>query len=325
MRVREAGAADYPALAQVLGAVWPEHATTADTLAHEDAELRSHPRKPRLWRVLAEDPAGRVLGAGSLMQWPGMFHPGRYHAEVLVPPAHEGRGVGRALAAALETQLRGRGAREVLGTSREDRPRGLAFLEQQGFAEAMRYFASALSLPDFDPAPWASAARLPAGYRRATLADLVAERGEDAAWQAYFGICAAVRADVPRTGQATPLDFAHFRAQADDPRFLPGGVLFALTAQGEVAALTEVYPDAADPLKMQTGLTGTRREHRRRGLGLALKLAALELARTRGAASVWTDNASTNAPMLALNGRLGFVRQPAWVEMRRGRVEEGPL
>lgn len=320
MRVREASEADYPALAEVLGSVWPEHATTAATLAHEDAELRAHPRGAHLWRVLAEDDSGRVVGAGALMQWPGMFHPDRYHAEVLVLPTHEGRGAGRALAEALEAHLRDRGAREVLGTSREDRPRGLGFLERRGFAEIMRYFASALTLADFDPAPWAKATSLPPGYRRLSLAELIADLGEDAAWEAYFSAFVEVRADVPRSGEATPVVYEQFRRGAADPRYFPEGIVLALAPGGEVAALTELYADAADPLKMQTGLTGTRRAHRRRGLSLALKLAALEVARERGAASIWTDNASTNAPMLALNGRLGFARQPAWIEMRRGSV-----
>lgn len=322
MRVREGTATDFPALAEVQGAVWPDHATTAETLAHEDADLRRHPAGAHLWRVVAEDPAGRVVGTGSLMQWPGMFHPDRYHAEVLVRPEDRGRGAGRALAAALEAHLRERGAREVLATSREDCPEGLVFLIRRGFGEHMRYFASALTLATFDPMRWAGAERLPENLRLRSLADLVAEVGEEAAWRAYFGVYMAVRADVPRAGEATPLDFGHFRTRAEDGRFWPEGVLFAVTEAGEVAALTELYADAADPTRLQTGLTGTRREWRRQGLGLALKLAALRLARERGVQSVWTDNASSNAPMLGLNERLGFVRQPAWVEMRRGWVGE---
>lgn len=322
MNVREAVEADYGVLAEVQGAVWPEHATTAGTLAHEDAELRRHPVGAHLWRVVAEDSAGRVVGAGALMQWPGMFHPHRYHADVLVRPQDRGRGAGRALAAALEAHLWERGAREVLATSREDCPEGLAFLSRRGFEDHMRYFASALSLAAFDPA---GAGRLPEGLRLCSLPDLVAGVGEEAAWRAYFDVYSDVRADVPRAGEATPPDFGHFRRQAEDGRFWPQGVLFAVTQGGEVAALTELYADATDPTRLQTGLTGTRREWRRRGVALALKLTALNLAHDHGAQSVWTDNASSNAPMLGLNDRLGFVRQPAWIELRRGRVEEGPL
>jgi len=319
VRVREAGAADFPALAEVLGAVWPEHATTADTLAHEDAELRDHPGRPHLWRLVAED-GGRVVGAAWAVQYPGMFHPDRYHVDLLVRPEAEGRGVGRALAGALETHLTARGARELLAGTREDRPRGLVFLERHGFAEAMRFFDNVLDLEGFDPGPWAQAIRLPDSYRRVSLADLAEEAGEEAAWRAYFDAVVEIRADVPRTGEATPVVYEHFRKRAHDPRFTPQTVLFALTAAGEVAALTELYRDAVDASRQHTGLTGARRAHRRRGLALALKLAALELARERGAASVWTGNATTNVPMLALNTRLGFVPRPAWIEMRRGGV-----
>ncbi|MEF2279813.1 GNAT family N-acetyltransferase [Deinococcus sp. YIM 134068] len=321
MNVREATEADLPALVEVLNAVWPQHATTAETLAHEDAELRAHPTRPHLWRIVAEE-GGGIVGVASAMQWPGMFHPGRYHLDLLVHPEAGGRGVGRALARVLEDHLTARGAREVLAGTQEDRPRGLAFLARHGFTEAMRFFDNVLDLSAFDPAPWRDAARLPSPYRRVTLTDLVTEVGEEAAWRAYFAAVEAIREDVPRTGEATPLVSEHFRKQEEDARFMPDGILFALTPEGEVAALTELYGDPADPGKLHTGLTGARREHRRRGLALALKLAALDLARERGAASVWTGNATTNAPMLTLNERLGFRPQPAWIEMRRGSVED---
>lgn len=56
-------------------------------------------------------------------------------------------------------------------------------------------------------------------------------------------------------------------------------------------------------------------------MALALKVAALRVARDLGAREVWTGNATTNAPMLALNDRLGFRPRVAWVEMQRGQVD----
>ena len=64
---------------------------------------------------------------------------------------------------------------------------------------------------------------------------------------------------------------------------------------------------------MHTGLTGVRRRYRRRGVALALKLRGIHYARARGYSFVRVDNDSANVPMLALNERLGFVREPAWV------------
>lgn len=317
--LREAAGADAPALAALQTAVWPEHGTTAEAITHEDAELRGHPLGPHLWRWVAED-GGAVVGAASAVQYPGMFHPDRYHADLLVHPQAQGRGVGRALADALEAHLEGRGAREVLAGTQEDCPRGLALLARHGFAEAMRFFDNVLDLSTFDSSSWQDAARLPEGLRLVSLAALSGEVGEDAAWRAYHAAFSEAREDVPRTGEATPLTFEAFRTRGEHPQALPEGVLFAVTDTGEIAALTELELDATDPARLQTGLTGTRRAHRRRGLALALKLAAIELARGRGAASLWTGNASSNVPMLALNDRLGFVRQPAWIEMKRGGV-----
>lgn len=200
MNVREAESADYPALADLQGAVWPDHATTGDLLAHEDRELRDHPRRPHLWRVVAEE-GGQVVGTAYAIQYPGMFHPGRYHVDVFVHPGAQGRGVGRALAGRLDGHLRERGARELLSGTREDCPRGLAFLDKQGFSEVMRFFDNVLALDEFNPAPWGDAARLPAPYRQVTLAGLLSEVGEEAAWQAYFDAVEEIREDVPCTGR----------------------------------------------------------------------------------------------------------------------------
>lgn len=129
-------------------------------------------------------------------------------------------------------------------------------------------------------------ARLPDGLRRVSLSDWVAERGEEAAWRSYHVAFAEIREDVPRSGAVTPLDYDAFRQRASGPTFLPEAVLLAVTDSGEVAALTELYGEASDPARLNTGLTGTRRAYRRQGLALALKVAALEGARSRGARAV---------------------------------------
>ncbi|MFB9991852.1 GNAT family N-acetyltransferase [Deinococcus oregonensis] len=327
VQIREVTDADYPALAALQQAVWPQQPVTAEYLQHGDQELQGHTLRPHLWRIVAEveaaegqvatEGAGRVVGAASVMQWPGMFDPHRYHAEVLVLPSAEGEGVGRALAEAVWAHLMERGPREIMAGTQEDRPRGLAFLGHWGFKEAMRFFDNVLDVAQFDPAPFAAAARLAPGYRAVSLTDLIAERGFDAAWAAYFAGFVQARADVPRTAEATPMIENEFRKRAAHPQFWPEAVLLAVhEASGEVAALTELWLDPADEGRLNTGLTGTTRNHRRLGLALALKLRSIEQARARGAAKIWTGNASSNLPMLNINERLGFVKEPAWIEMQ---------
>ncbi|PTA67725.1 GNAT family N-acetyltransferase [Deinococcus arcticus] len=319
--IREATDTDLPALAELLSAVNPRHPWTAQTLKHELQALRDSPLGLHVAQWVAQDAvSGALLGAASALQFGGMYHPDRYHAELGVHPASRGQGVGTALAAELDTHLRARRAREILAGSYEDEPQGVAFLQARGFAEVMRFFDNVLTVADVDPAAWADQAALPPGLRVLSLAELRAEVGETAANLAFYEGWREAREDVPRTGAATPIPFETFRDRLIRPEFFPEGVLLAVTPEGEVAALSELYLDLHDPARLNTGLTGTRRAWRRHGLALALKLAALRLARERGAAEVWTGNATTNAPMLALNGRLGFRPRVAWIEMKWGGV-----
>ena len=46
---------------------------------------------------------------------------------------------------------------------------------------------------------------------------------------------------------------------------------------------------------------------------MALKLKAVEYARSHGLKQIRTWNDSLNRPMLAINEALGFAREPAWI------------
>jgi RimJ/RimL family protein N-acetyltransferase len=63
--------------------------------------------------------------------------------------------------------------------------------------------------------------------------------------------------------------------------------------------------------------TGTLREFRGRGLGLAVKLASIAWATENGITSLVTTNDERNAPMLAINRRLGYVPAGRQVEYLR--------
>jgi len=79
-------------------------------------------------------------------------------------------------------------------------------------------------------------------------------------------------------------------------------------ATGEMAALTQVFVDPADPDWGHQGLTGVTRPHRGHRLGLLTKAAMLEWLATAEPQleHIETNNAATNSYMIAVNEALGF-------------------
>ncbi|MFC7744892.1 GNAT family N-acetyltransferase [Nocardiopsis composta] len=73
---------------------------------------------------------------------------------------------------------------------------------------------------------------------------------------------------------------------------------------GEPIGIAAILSDGAKALKHS--ITGTVRAHRGRGIATYAKTAALHRARERGFTVSYTDNDTGNAPMLAINGKLGY-------------------
>lgn len=57
------------------------------------------------------------------------------------------------------------------------------------------------------------------------------------------------------------------------------------------------------------------RDYRGRGLAQALKLQTVLLARRAGMRTIRTNNDSLNAPMLAVNRKLGYRPEPGYYEL----------
>ena len=105
------------------------------------------------------------------------------------------------------------------------------------------------------------------------------------------------------------------RMVLDYPLFAAEGSFVAYVAD-EPAAVSLLVADL-DSGRSMNWFTGTRRAHRGRGLGVAVKTASILWAKQRGIREMVTDNDETNAAMLAINRRLGFRPSRRRVEWLR--------
>lgn len=112
--------------------------------------------------------------------------------------------------------------------------------------------------------------------------------------------------DIPMTGEYKEMSFEQFKSEVFSS-VVDLDLCFLAVVDGELAALSQIITTPAAPELGRTGLTGTRRAYRRRGLARALKIVSLNAARDKGITRVVTDNEVDN-PMWNLNVELGFRR-----------------
>ena len=84
----------------------------------------------------------------------------------------------------------------------------------------------------------------------------------------------------------------------------------------EVVGYSSLLALAGQPGTLENQLTGVKRAWRGRGIALALKREQARLAHEAGFERISTYNDEVNAPMRAVNTRLGFVPQPPSIMVR---------
>lgn len=293
---------DYPAIADLVARVDDER-PTAD-------QLRAY-AKPREGKVDWQASAfldGSLVGFGRC-QRRETFPVGKSHMTLVVREGAEGRGVGRALADLLYGQCRGFGATYVTTAVREDLERSRRFAGRQGFTECQRLYGSSVELPD-PPIE----VRPIEGIRIATWAELgdtpehrreLFETGDDAE---------TVSVDSQEWGR---LAYPDFEIEVFGPRHDPEALFVAIDADRFVGFH---YLGVNDEGTVNIGFTGVRPAYTGRGIATALKQAGMRWAQRAGYRTIRTHNDTRNAPMIAINRKLGFVDEPGWIYLRKELV-----
>lgn len=303
--IRPALADDLASVVSVYNRAHPEDApASAEILRWSLA--RSDPARPHAHLVAVVD--ATIAGRGYLRGIPEM-EPLVLNIEV--DPDYQRRGIGTELLARLLEVTRDE-PRMVMVVS-ESSASGIAFAEHRGFSEYSRRYESELNLTTFDAAPFARARQLlgQAGIRFATLAD------EDSPQfrQRLYRLVQRLDRDIPTPEPMRPVSYEEWeRDWINVPFASPATFAVALVA-GRPIALSYLVMEADG--SGYNWMTGVSRNYRGRGLGLAIKVEALRLAKDRGVPYVRTNNDLTNAPMLAVNKRLGYQLRPGVIEFER--------
>ncbi|ULL18501.1 GNAT family N-acetyltransferase [Paenibacillus sp. H1-7] len=278
----------------------------------DDGRLAGHDRI----RYVALDGKGQIAGYG--IAWRAPWSPaGTLFCNIIVDPAKRRSGIGGAIYETLEAYVQKAGADCVVYDVRDSEPDSLRFAEVRGFAVERHRFESLIELErySFDEAESAAAAVTAVsaenGIRFATLAELPGEEAERALYELYR----QTNPDIPGA-EGEFMWYSEWRKWAVDRKdFDPSLVLLALDGLRPVGAVELIAIPATQSLYNE--YTCVDRDYRSRGVATALKRRSIEVARQRGYRYIRTHNDSLNAPMLAINRKLGYKPVPGFYKMVR--------
>jgi GNAT superfamily N-acetyltransferase len=91
---------------------------------------------------------------------------------------------------------------------------------------------------------------------------------------------------------------------------------FIAVSGDDYVGLRELYKDPDDKILLGS-LLGVRRAYRKQGIGLALQLRGIAYAKQHGYLELKTCTAVQNIPMQALFNKLGFARDPEWLQCEK--------
>jgi len=303
--------ADYEAVVAVHNALWPDDPASVESLRYRE-KVRN---KDRYFVRLLGELDGRVIASavGGEAWWSTV--PDKYHIHVSVVPEHQRRGVGTQLHDRILDGLTERGAVLLETQTREDKPDYVRFLTNRGYEQVMRQQFSKLDVEAFDESAFAEFENRPGelGLEVGTLAEF---QKTDPDWQrAMWELDSELMLDVPFPEPIRPESFEEYVKHFGHPSFLPEAWFLAKDGDRYVG-MSCLWKPLADPDSIYTGLTGVRREYRRKGVATSLKVRAIRFAREYGARYIKADNEENN-PMYQLNVRLGFRPTPAWLMYHR--------
>ena len=238
--------------------------------------------------------------------------PGRFFMKVLVAPGSRSRGLGSQMYEDALRAAREQGATHLESNVRESDAISLGFAQARGFTIERRLFESALDLRDFDEHCFDDLMeRVQAqGFRFFSLAE--AGVTDENKHKLYEVNRAAAMDDPGNTGSFP--DFYAFSKNVFEASWFRADTQILASQSDRWVGLAAIGIYPADN-HAYNAFTGVLREYRDRGLAQALKLQTILLAKREGMHYIRTHNDSNNAPMLAINRKLGYKPEPGYYRL----------
>jgi GNAT superfamily N-acetyltransferase len=294
------------AYASIVNAVTPEQPTSLDDLRWAS---RTYPGGARF--LAGED--GRPVGTasvGRIYMYDASYD--RYWCGLGVLPDARRRGIGTALWRAVSAVARADGKTGFQADASEAQAEGVAFLLHRGFEVIERSKMVRLDLRGMTPPP----VEPPPGIVLTTLAaspDLAA---------GLHAVAVEAYADIPSADEPVAAGTLDEFLDRDVRRsgIPPEAIAIALDeSTGEVAGWASLLIAPGSSTLAWHDMTAVRRAWRGRGIARALKRATIAWAIAHGLETLETGNDEANAPMRAVNARLGYRPIPDLLTLR------GPL
>ena len=225
------------------------------------------------------------------------------YISVRVLEEHRRRGHGTALLRHLSGHVRGFGGSSLYGVTASTTTEMLGFFAHHGLSEVGRMQDVELELAEVDPS-----FTVPEGIELVPLTEDLDAGAHAVALEAD--------ADIPAASPIVTGDLARWRERNLD-ELAERELSFAALAGGEVVGFAIL--GRAVPGVLEHYMTGIRRDFRGRGIAQALKRAQIAAAKAAGYERLRTQNDLANAPMRAVNERLGYRARLEWVHF------QGPL
>lgn len=299
---RDLNDGDLPELAALVSQVSVEPMSLSQLQDWHGRQPEGHIRRSRV----AVDAAGHISGY-NLLQHEAWEEEGLFYVEVIVKLEWQGQGLGCRLYDDMGTAVSTLDGKRLKGDVRDDRPDWLRFAQNRGFTIRRHLFESTIALSAFDERPFAGLVESieATGIHFFSLADV---GDTEQARRKLHAVNTAVSADSPGSDGGFP-SFAEFNQMFNTVSwFRPEGQILAADGDEYIGLAAVGY--FAETNSMVNMITGVLPAYRGRKIAQALKLLTIRCAKTFGAATIRTSNDSENAPMLAINRKLGYKPLP---------------